>query len=321
MRRFDATDEYTKELRNDLAGIGYKVDTHSISIKHLELQMAQLSATVNKQQLGTLPSNSAQNPKNDGDCMTINTRGGKQTIDPPIPSVAEKVIRDEDRMMEVSVELEDKMVKDVEVPQKVSPMPRPPPPFPQRLAKKTEDADFVILNCEAYLDVPIILGGPFLPTDRSLIDMEKRKMKFRLNNEEVTFNICRSMRKNGELQSVSAISYRVLESSHIQIEERLGVEALEAAISNFYSDVIDEYELLGATLDRGNVHFKPKKFYLDMQHRESPLMKLSIEEAPKLELKPLPPHMRYVLLGNYDTLQVIIASDLNVHQVESLLKL
>ena len=33
-------------------------------------------------------------------------------------------------------------------------------------------------------------------------------MKFRLNNEEVTFNICSSMRQSGELQSVSAISYK-----------------------------------------------------------------------------------------------------------------
>ena len=33
-------------------------------------------------------------------------------------------------------------------------------------------------------------------------------MKFWLNNEEVTFNICRSMRQSGELQSVSAISHK-----------------------------------------------------------------------------------------------------------------
>ena len=49
-------------------------------------------------------------------------------------------------------------------------------------------------------------------------------------------------------------------------------------------------------LDRGNIRFKPKKFELDMQHRESPPAKPSIKEAPKLELKPLPPHLRYVFL-------------------------
>ena len=55
--------------------------------------------------------------------------------------------------------------------------------------------DFVILDCE----VLIILGRPFLSTGRALDDMEKGQMKFWLNNEEATFNICRSKRQNGEL--------------------------------------------------------------------------------------------------------------------------
>ena len=57
-----------------------------------------------------------------------------------------------------------------------------------------------------------------------------------------------------------------------------------------------------------------------MKHRESPPAKPSIEEAPKLELKDLPPHLRYVFFGKDDTLPVIIASDLNVDQVECLIE-
>ena len=93
MRRFDASDENIKELRCDLEIIRQKVDTHAISIKKIELQMAQLSATVNTRQSGTLPSNTVQNPKNDAHCMAITTRGGKQTIDRPMPSNEEKVKR------------------------------------------------------------------------------------------------------------------------------------------------------------------------------------------------------------------------------------
>ena len=69
--------------------------------------------------------------------------------------------------------------------------------------------------------------------------MEKGQLKFWLNNEEVAFNICRSMRQSGELQSVSAISYNMGETSETQIEECLGVEALAAVIMNFYSDFIE----------------------------------------------------------------------------------
>ena len=56
--------------------------------------------------------------------------------------------------------------------------------------------------------MPIILGRPFLATGRALVDMEKGQMKFRLNNEEATFNICKSMIQSGDLQLVSAISYK-----------------------------------------------------------------------------------------------------------------
>ena len=86
MRRFDASDEHNIELRDNLAGIVQNVDTHAISIKQLELQLAQLSATVNTRQSGTLPSNTVHNSKNYVHCMAITTRGVKQTIDPPMSS-------------------------------------------------------------------------------------------------------------------------------------------------------------------------------------------------------------------------------------------
>ena len=47
------------------------------------------------------------------------------------------------------------------------------------------------------------------------------------------------MRQSGEIQSVSAISYRVEKSSEVQIEERLGVKALVVVIMNFDSDCIE----------------------------------------------------------------------------------
>ena len=91
--------------------------------------MAQLSVTVNTRQPGNLPSNTVQNPKNDEHCMAITTQGGKQTIDPPMSSKKEKVIKDNDKVVEGSGEVEDNTGKDAEVPKKVTPMPRPPPPF------------------------------------------------------------------------------------------------------------------------------------------------------------------------------------------------
>ena len=91
-------------------------------------------------------------------------------------------------------------------------------------------------------------------------------------------------------------------------------------IINFDNDCIEEYRSLVVALDRGDVWLKPKKFELDMKNRESPPAKPSIEEAPKLKLKAVLHHLKYEFLGNGDTLPVIIASDLNEKQVESLVK-
>ncbi|XP_069143483.1 uncharacterized protein [Solanum lycopersicum] len=109
-------------------------------------------------------------------------------------------------------------------------------------------ADFVILDYEVDFEVPIIHGRSFHATFQALVYVEKGKIVFLLHNKEVAFNICRSTRQSGEVQSVSAISYRVKSFSKVQIEEFVGVEALATVIFNFESDCIEEYGSLVAAL-------------------------------------------------------------------------
>ena len=52
---------------------------------------------------------------------------------------------------------------------------------------------------------------------------------------------------------------------------------------------------------------------------DEPIHKPSIEEAPKLELKILLEHLKYVYLGPSETLSVIIISDLDQTQEEKFL--
>ena len=69
-------------------------------------------------------------------------------------------------MVEVSGEVEDNTRQEAEVPIKVIPMPRPPPPFPQRLVKKTEDGKyrrFITMLKQLSINVPLV--------DRSLLRM------------------------------------------------------------------------------------------------------------------------------------------------------
>nr|XP_016511610.1 PREDICTED: uncharacterized protein LOC107828754 [Nicotiana tabacum] len=64
-------------------------------------------------------------------------------------------------------------------------------------------ADFVILDCQVDGEIPIILGRTFLATGRALIDYEMGELKMRLNNEEITFNVQKSMRRPSEFANCS----------------------------------------------------------------------------------------------------------------------
>ncbi|XP_047262414.1 uncharacterized protein LOC124895913 [Capsicum annuum] len=55
-------------------------------------------------------------------------------------------------------------------------------------------SDFMILDCEVDHEVPVIIGRPFLSTVRALVDVEYGEMKFWVNNKEVSFNVCKSMK-------------------------------------------------------------------------------------------------------------------------------
>ncbi|KAM1104842.1 hypothetical protein ACFX2J_013167 [Malus domestica] len=46
----------------------------------------------------------------------------------------------------------------------------------------------------------------------------------------------------------------------------------------------------------------------------------SIVQAPTLELKPLPDHLKYVFLGDDETLPVIVSSSLTAHEEEKLVR-
>lgn len=64
---------------------------------------------------------------------------------------------------------------------------------------------FVILDCEIDREIPIILVSPLLATKITLVDMEYGKIKFWVNNEEVSFSICETIKKLLRLEVVSVI--------------------------------------------------------------------------------------------------------------------
>ncbi|XP_049357950.1 uncharacterized protein LOC125822577 [Solanum verrucosum] len=178
--------------------------------------------------------------------------------------------------------------------------------------------NFVILDCEIDLEIPIILGRPFLATGRALVDVKSGKLMFRVNNDEVTFNNCKSMKQPSNIHVVSTedvIDEAVASVSHIMRKN----EPLESVLSNYdESEVQGYYEVVAALSGLGVYSRNPIKLDIDLKNRESPSTKPSTEEPPNLELKALPSYLKYAFLGANNTLIVIIATDLLERQAKLL---
>ncbi|XP_022927949.1 uncharacterized protein LOC111434773 [Cucurbita moschata] len=66
-------------------------------------------------------------------------------------------------------------------------------------------ADFIILDYEADHDVPIILGGAFLKTERTLVDVYKGTITLRMGDQKVEFNINDNMKYLVVIEECSAV--------------------------------------------------------------------------------------------------------------------
>ncbi|XP_070017734.1 uncharacterized protein [Nicotiana sylvestris] len=133
-----------------------------------------------------------------------------------------------------------------------------------QIGKYIFPADFIILDYEADELVPIISGRPLLATGDAIIKVRDGKMILRVDDEEAVFNIYKANQLPRHYEELSMISV-------VEADEQI--------------------------LDTSGIHpFEP------LNRPDRPPSKPSIEEAPKLELKPLPPHLQYAYLGDSDTL-------------------
>ncbi|XP_070024629.1 uncharacterized protein [Nicotiana sylvestris] len=83
-----------------------------------------------------------------------------------------------------------------------------------RVGKFILRADFIVLDYEADVEVPIILGRPFLATGGAIIDVRAGKLKMRVDDEEVTFNVYKELKLPKHYEDLCMIT--VVESNGIK---------------------------------------------------------------------------------------------------------
>ncbi|KAH9716568.1 hypothetical protein KPL71_021504 [Citrus sinensis] len=66
--------------------------------------------------------------------------------------------------------------------------------------------DFIVLDFEVDKKVPIILGRPFLATGKTMIDVQKRELTMRVNDQQVTFNVLETMKSPDKAKYYNCMS-------------------------------------------------------------------------------------------------------------------
>ncbi|KAL0408280.1 UNVERIFIED_CONTAM: hypothetical protein Sradi_1762400 [Sesamum radiatum] len=192
-----------------------------------------------------------------------------------------------------------------------------------KVGKFVIPVDFVVLDMEEDANTPLILGRPFLATGKALIDVQKGQLTLRINDEEVTFNVFKAIKHpqvvDHEAFSIDCIE--MLQKDCMNLSNDL--DPITDCIVNS-----DKFELQGRTeehrqalchldAEREEISSRPRR-YLPLGGPPISELKSSIEKPTPLELKPLPSHLKYVFIGEDETLPVIISSYLTGLQEEKL---
>ncbi|XP_073139087.1 uncharacterized protein [Henckelia pumila] len=172
--------------------------------------------------------------------------------------------------------------------------------------------DFVVLDMEEDLDMPLIMGRPFLATRKELIDVQKGELHLRVGEEKISFDVFNALKFSQNNEECFQID--VVDSLLYDYVQDTFQEPLEAALlSTPHDDLINvEIEKMTAYLNDNQSWRKGGKLRLEDlgDWKDLVFQKPSIEEPPTVELKPLHTHLKYVFLGENGNLPVIISSSL-----------
>ncbi|TQE07281.1 hypothetical protein C1H46_007103 [Malus baccata] len=191
-------------------------------------------------------------------------------------------------------------------------------------------ANFFVLEMEhdpMPIALPLILGRPFLRTARTKIDVYDGTLTMEIDGESVKFRIFNAMRYPSELESclsIDVFDYFVQDC----FNEGVGQDNLEKALvhsithGNFnYSEHIEEelIQTVASLESLSPIRGKCSSYFISLPNSNEKTLP-SVIQAPKLELKPIPEHLKYAFFGEDETLPVIISSQLTAEEGEKLIR-
>ncbi|CAN6541281.1 unnamed protein product [Malus baccata var. baccata] len=202
-------------------------------------------------------------------------------------------------------------------------------------------ADFYMLEMDESdhaPSLPILLGRPFMKTARTKIDVYSGTLSMEFDGEVVNFNLSDSIKYPSEDHSCFSID--IIDSLAQGYLEDLNDDTLEKVISRSMELTTKgaDFKLPHGTHELGHA-VPPSEEILELVAALESLPKHggkspnfesipistnkllpSIIQAPILDLKPLPSHLKYIFLGENETLPAIISSSLTAKEEEKLVR-
>ncbi|CAN6583792.1 unnamed protein product [Malus baccata var. baccata] len=188
-------------------------------------------------------------------------------------------------------------------------------------------ADFYVLDMEDSphsTPLPILLGRPFMKTARTKIDVFKGTLTMEFDGEVIDFNLSESIKFPKDDHSCFSID--IIDDLAQDFLDCLERDTLETTIAQGIGQnsgfavprSVEEAEIMAALESLPQYHGKPSN-PISISVCTNKLLP-SVTQAPVLELKPLPDHLKYVFLGDNETLPVIVSSSLTAIEEEKLIR-
>ncbi|XP_068320597.1 uncharacterized protein [Pyrus communis] len=186
--------------------------------------------------------------------------------------------------------------------------------------------DFYVLDMEDSshsTPLPILLGRPFMKTARTKIDVFKGTLMMEFDGDVIDFNLSETIKYPNDDHSCFSID--ILESLAQDFLDSLDKDPLETTIAEgmgiepnmaVHDDGIAE---MVASLESLPQYQSKPPNPISIPVSTNKLLP-SVIQAPVLELKPLPSHLKYVYLGDKETSPVIVSSSLTTMEEEKLVR-
>ena len=153
----------------------------------------------------------------------------------------------------------------------------------------------------------IILGRPFLNTADAHIGVREGKLTFNVGGEEISFNVFDAVKRPSleppEVFSLDIIDHLAQEHFSDMLFKDPLEKSLVQSITAEIDSIVSYLDSEGHRLPWGR--HEPKSLWEPL-----PKAKPSHESPPDVDLKPLPPNLKYAFLGEHETHPVIVNANL-----------